>query len=72
GIGIAPEHQSRIFERFYRGTGSKEGEGFGVGLALAHSLISGQGGTLRAANVPGEDGGSAGAVFEIAFPKIRV
>ena len=72
GPGISEEDLPHLFERFYRGTGSKEGEGFGVGLALARSLISGQGGTLRAANVPGEDGGSAGAVFEIAFPKIRV
>ena len=72
GPGISEEDLPHLFERFYRGTGSKEGEGFGVGLALARSLISGQGGTLRAANVPGEDGGSAGAVFEVAFPKIRV
>ena len=48
GPGISEEDLPHLFERFYRGTGSKEGEGFGVGLALARSLISGQGGTLRA------------------------
>ena len=39
---------------------------------LTMLFFSPTGGTLRAANVPGEDDGSAGAVFEIAFPKIRV
>ena len=72
GPGISEEDLPHLFERFYRGSASREGAGFGVGLALARSLVSGQSGTLRAANVPGEDGSSAGAVFEIAFPKIRV
>lgn len=72
GPGIADDDLPHLFERFYRGAGSKEGEGFGVGLALARSLIAGQGGTVRAANLPGEDGNPAGAVFEIAFPKLRV
>lgn len=72
GPGISEEDLPHLFERFYRGTASRESAGFGVGLALARSLISGQGGTLRAANVPSEDDSSAGAIFEIAFPKIRV
>lgn len=72
GPGISEEDLPHLFERFYRGAGSKEGEGFGVGLALARSLISGQGGTLRAANVLGKDGKPIGAVFEIAFPKLCV
>lgn len=72
GPGISDEDLPHLFERFYRGTASREGAGFGVGLALARSLVSGQGGTLRAANVPSEDGSSTGAIFEIAFPKIRV
>lgn len=72
GPGISSEDLPHLFERFYRGAGAKEGEGFGVGLALARSLIAGQGGSLRAANLRGEDGTPAGAVFEIAFPKIHV
>lgn len=72
GPGISEEDFPHLFERFYRGSASKEGEGFGVGLALARSLVSGQGGTLRAANLHGEDGTPAGAVFEIAFPKLCV
>lgn len=42
-------------------------EGFGIGLALAQSLISAQGGTISAKNAP--DGG---ALFHIAFPKLVV
>ena len=35
GNGIAPEEVDRIFERFYRGSGSLEQEGFGLGLSIA-------------------------------------
>lgn len=72
GPGIADEDLPHLFERFYRGSGSEEGEGFGVGLALARTLIAGQGGSLRAANVLDESGTPQGAAFEIAFPKLCV
>lgn len=72
GPGISDEDLPHLFERFYRGAGSKHGEGFGVGLALARALVTGQGGSLRAANLPGEDGAPAGALFEMAFPKLCV
>jgi heavy metal sensor kinase len=35
GVGIAPEHQSRIFDRFYRVGGDTSRQGAGLGLSLA-------------------------------------
>lgn len=42
-------------------------QGFGIGLSLAQALVSAQGGSLRARNLP-----EGGACFEIAFPKMNV
>ena len=80
GVGIPEEHINRIFERFYRGGDRLSGElgergdgdafrtqGFGIGLSLAQSLISAQGGSLRAGNLD-----SGGACFDIVFPKVTV
>lgn len=78
GPGIAPEDLPHVFERFYRGKGSAmatEGEradgpraqGFGIGLALAQSLMAAQGGTLRASNAP-----EGGARFDFTFPSVVV
>lgn len=63
GPGIAPEDLPRIFERFYRGRNS-QGQGAGIGLALARMIVNAQNGTLRAGNRPG-----GGAEFVIRFYK---
>lgn len=69
GPGISDEDLPHVFERFYRGspTITRKQQGFGIGLALAQSYISAQGGTLRASN---QDTG--GARFDITFPKMTV
>jgi len=54
GPGIAPEHLSHVFERFYRGDGEESGSG--LGLAIVHSLVQAHGGRVEAANNP--DGGA--------------
>lgn len=63
GPGIAPEHLPHLFERFYRGDHSRTGRGAGLGLAIAHDLVTRQGGTIQVSSVPGE-----GTAFTITFP----
>ena len=46
GKGIAPEEVERIFERFYRGSGSLEQEGFGLGLSIAKRMVDVMGGEI--------------------------
>ena len=63
GKGFAPEELPHLFERFYKGENST---GYGIGLALARTIITAQNGTIRAMNT------AAGAKFEIRFYKTIV
>jgi nitrogen fixation/metabolism regulation signal transduction histidine kinase len=56
GPGIPPDHLSKIFIPFF----TTKPTGHGIGLALAHRIITEHGGTLTAANAP-----EGGAVFTI-------
>jgi signal transduction histidine kinase len=40
GTGIGTEAVGRVFERFYRGPGSLEQEGFGLGLSIAKRMVN--------------------------------
>jgi signal transduction histidine kinase len=50
GIGIPPEHQTRLFERFYRAPSNVETKpkGIGLGLYIVAQLIHMQDGTIHA------------------------
>ena len=65
GIGIAPEHQGRIFERFYRAdkSHSKASGGTGLGLSIVKHAVQYHHGDIRLTSKPGE-----GTVIRITFP----
>jgi two-component system phosphate regulon sensor histidine kinase PhoR len=68
GQGIASEHLSRIFERFYRvdKARSRESGGTGLGLAIAQHVVQAQGGTIRA-----ESELNLGSTFIFTLPKAQ-
>lgn len=68
GPGIAPEHQKRIFERFYRVNPSPAGgEGIGLGLAICKAIVEGHGGEI---GVISEVGKGSEFYFTLPLPPI--
>lgn len=63
GVGIPPEHQERIFERFYRVPGRIAEEGTGLGLAIAKAIVERHGGTLQVRSRVDE-----GTCFNVVLP----
>lgn len=59
GQGIAPENLPKLFDSFF----TTKGQGMGLGLSIARTLVEAHGGRIRADSVPGE-----GSVFRIEFP----
>ena len=53
GKGIPEEEQDRVFERFYRGSATMEGEGFGLGLSIAKRMVDVMGGEIGLRSEPG-------------------
>ena len=66
GSGISAEDLPHIFERFYRASEFAK-NGYGIGLAFAHRIITEQGGTVAVRNAR-----AGGAEFDIRFYKTVV
>ncbi len=65
GPGISAKDQGHIFERFYRSTGARKGkvDGLGLGLYIAHEIVTQQGGKIWLQSKPGE-----GSTFCFSLP----
>ncbi len=63
GVGIAPEEQARIFDRFERATSGRSFNGLGLGLWIAHKIVVAHGGTIDVDSALG-----AGATFTVRLP----
>ena len=73
GVGIAPEHLGRVFERFYQvgtartGTNARtSGRGTGLGLSIVKHAVGAMGGSVA---VESEQG--VGSTFTVILPQIR-
>ncbi len=66
GRGIPAAEQDRVFERFYRGSGSLESEGFGLGLSIAKRMVDVMGGQIGLRSEPG-----TGSTFWVRLPETK-
>jgi signal transduction histidine kinase len=69
GPGIPADQQARIFDRFYRVTGSQQTQvvGLGLGLYLAAEIVKRQGGQIWVESIEGR-----GATFSFTLPRSSV
>jgi signal transduction histidine kinase len=63
GPGVAPEHQTLIFEKFGRVSGEHAKPGTGLGLFIARSIAEAHGGSLSVESAPEQ-----GAIFRLVLP----
>ena len=64
-MGIAPEEQEQLFERFFRTRSATEGAipGTGIGLSISKAIVDAHGGTIAVESAVG-----GGTTFRIELP----
>lgn len=65
GIGISPDDQTRLFQRFERAVSERHYGGFGLGLWIVKQIVSALGGHVTVQSEPGR-----GSTFEVLLPKV--
>lgn len=65
GIGLSPDEQAQIFQRFYRAAEAQslDARGAGLGLCIAQSIAEAHGGRIQVASAPGR-----GSTFTVQLP----
>jgi two-component system, LuxR family, sensor kinase FixL len=63
GIGIPPEEQQHLFERFFRATNTTGISGTGLGLSIVKKYLDLMGGQIRLSSISGE-----GSTFTVTLP----
>jgi signal transduction histidine kinase len=58
---MSPEELSRVFDRFYKGEGSR---GSGLGLSIAKNIVMAHGGAIEASSELGK-----GTTIEFSLPR---
>jgi two-component system, LuxR family, sensor kinase FixL len=64
GIGIDPEAQERVFDRFERAVPSEHFGGLGLGLYIARQIVGAHGGEIHVESEPG-----VGSTFTVVLPR---
>jgi signal transduction histidine kinase len=64
GAAIPAREQSRLFERFYRGSHARHVPGTGMGLAIVQQVARAHGGTLSVSSSP-----ELGTEFTVSLPR---
>ncbi len=65
GIGIAPEHQERVFARFERAVPPQNFGGLGLGLYIARQIVEAHRGSISVLSEPGK-----GSTFTVDLPRV--
>lgn len=63
GVGLSPEDQARVFDRFFKHDASRSGAGTGLGLSIVRAIAAAHGGAATVRSTSGQ-----GSTFSVEIP----